>query len=142
MVKVSLKNIVTSYHQIRSNKYSLTCGKWTWQEVKITGWLGNKHDIQIEKWKVSKKNLIYKNLRRTNFSNLLYLNSEGISEIFYLCFLDIYMKMGQQEPLVEINVYLKEFQIQLESTTTFERKQHYVSCDISCRGTFIIEFHW
>ena len=38
-----------------------------WQEVKITGWLGNKHDIQIEKWKVSKKNLIYENIRRTNF---------------------------------------------------------------------------
>ena len=85
---------------------------------KITGWLGNKHDIQIEKWKVSKKKFIYEKLRRANFlCNLLYLNSEGISEIFYLYFLDIYMKMGQKEPLVEINVCLKEFQIQLESTT-------------------------
>ena len=66
MVKVGVKNIIT-YYQIRSNKYSITCGKQRWQEVKITGWPGNKYDIQTEKWKVSEKKFIYENLRRTNF---------------------------------------------------------------------------
>ena len=36
-------------------------------EVKLVGWPGNKHDMQIEKWKVSEKNFTYENLRRTNF---------------------------------------------------------------------------
>ena len=36
-------------------------------ERKITGWPGNKNDIQTEKWKVNEKNFIYGNLRRTNF---------------------------------------------------------------------------
>ena len=56
--------------------------------------------------------------------------------------------MGQKEPLVQRNVCLKEFYIQLESTIpdtrmdTFERKQHCnVPCAINCQGTFIIEFH-
>ena len=34
---------------------------------KINRWPGNKHDIQSEKWKGSKKNFIYENLRRVNF---------------------------------------------------------------------------
>ena len=33
------------------------------QEVKITGRPGNKHDIQIEKWKVSENLFIYENLK-------------------------------------------------------------------------------
>ena len=49
-------------------QYSTTCGKWRWQELKITGRPGNKNDIQIENWKVSEKLFIYENLRkRTNF---------------------------------------------------------------------------
>ena len=67
MVRVDVKNVITSYYQIRSNKYSVTCGKWRWQEVKITKWPGNKHGILTKKWKVSEKNFIYENLGKTNF---------------------------------------------------------------------------
>ena len=64
--KSGRENIINCYYQIRSNKYSIACGKQRWQEIKITGWPGNKHDIETEKWKVSEKNVIYENLKRTN----------------------------------------------------------------------------
>ena len=41
-----------------SAQYSITCGNQRWQEVKTTRWPGNKHDMQIEKWKVRVKNFI------------------------------------------------------------------------------------
>ena len=48
--------------------YLTTCRKKRWQEVKITGRPGNKHDMQIEKWKVSETLFIYENIRSgTNF---------------------------------------------------------------------------
>ena len=59
------------------------------------------------------KKFIYKNLRRTNFwCNLLYVNSEGISEnfkeLFISIFFYIYKGMGQKQPLIKVNVSLKE----------------------------------
>ena len=45
-------------------QYSTTCGKLRSQEVKTTGRPGNKYDIQIEKWKISKKLFTYTILRR------------------------------------------------------------------------------
>ena len=64
--------------------YSTTCEKKIWQKVKVTGRPRNKHDIQIEKWKVTEKLFSYENLRRRTifYCTLLYLNSEGISENF------------------------------------------------------------
>ena len=64
--------------------YSTTCEKKIWQKVKVTGRPRNKHDIQIEKWKVTEKLFTYENLRRRTifYCTLLYLNSEGISENF------------------------------------------------------------
>ena len=77
------------------------------------------------RYTVSEKLFIYQNLRRrTNFQcTLLYLNSEGIFENFeqliISIFLDIYIKIGQKEPLVERNGSLKEFYMQQESATTY-----------------------
>ena len=46
-------------------QYLTTCGKQRWQKVKLSEQPGHKHNIQIEKWKVSKKLFIYENLKRT-----------------------------------------------------------------------------
>ena len=49
---------------------------------------------------------------------MLYLNFEDFEELFISIFFSTYIKMGQKEPLVEKNRSLKEFYMQLESTTT------------------------
>ena len=68
--------------------------------------------FHIQKHKKKNKFLVY----------LAILNSERIFENFNKFFisisLDIYIKMGPKEPLVERNGFVKEFYIQLESTAT------------------------
>ena len=73
----------------------------------------SKHDIQIEKWNSRWKTFHRRKPKKNNkFLVFLPIISEGIFETFKdllsLLFVDIYIKMGENEPLVEP---------QLESTT-------------------------
>ena len=97
VVKVDLKNIVTSHYQIRSNKYSFNM--W---EVEMTrsknNWMTRNVTYKLKSEKSAKKNFIYENLRTTNFQcNLLYSNSEGISENVLSLFFRYLYENGTEE---------------------------------------------
>ena len=77
------------YFLLRNNRsirddaqYSKPCKKSIWQEVKITGQPGSKHDIQMEKWNNQRKAFYVQKLKEKNkflvYLAVLHLNSVGI----------------------------------------------------------------
>ena len=129
MVKLVLENYITSYYQITEvsvgAQYSTACKKERWQEVKLTGWPGCNHDIKIEKSKSQRKSFHTGKLKKKKLSVYIAIvklrrNFWNLLRTFYPYFLDVYIKMGKKEPIVE-------------RMETFERKQHYhAPCAINC----------
>ena len=77
------------YFLLRNNRsirddaqYSKPRKKSIWQEVKITGQPGSKHDIQMEKWNNQRKAFYVQKLKEKNkflvYLAVLHLNSVGI----------------------------------------------------------------
>ena len=82
------------YFLLRNNRsirddaqYSKPCKKSIWQEVKITGQPGSKHDIQMEKWNNQRKAFYVQKLKEKNkflvYLAVLHLNSVGIFGCLY-----------------------------------------------------------
>ena len=89
------------YFLLRNNRsirdgaqYSKPCKKSIWQEVKITGQPGSKHDIQMEKWNSQRKTFYVRKLKEKNkflvYLAVLHLNSVGIFSIFKELFVCIF----------------------------------------------------